>query len=87
MAYVKPVDVASAMVETGRRKLGLSPTDLLIRGALAGSILAAATSLAGADQTDQAQQPHQNCARMGNVGARVEQPAKSPPPFRLMMRP
>ena len=55
MDYVKPVDVASAMVETGRRKLDLSPTDLLIRGALAGSILAAATSLAitGAVQTGQ----------------------------------
>ena len=55
MDYVKPVDVASAMVETGRRKLALSPTDLLIRGALAGSILAAATSLAitGAVQTGQ----------------------------------
>ena len=35
MDYVKPVDVASAMLETGRRKLGLSPADLLIRGALA----------------------------------------------------
>ncbi len=46
MDYVKPVDVASAMVETGRRKLTLSPVDLVIRGALAGSILAAATSLA-----------------------------------------
>ncbi len=55
MDYVKPVDVASAMVETGRRKLDLSPTDLLIRGALAGSILGAATSLAltGAVQTGQ----------------------------------
>ena len=55
MDYVKPVDVASAMVETGRRKLDLSPVDLLIRGALAGSILAAATSLAitGAVQTGQ----------------------------------
>jgi len=55
MDYVKPVDVASAMIETGRRKLDLSPTDLLIRGALAGSILGAATSLAltGAVQTGQ----------------------------------
>ena len=55
MDYVKPVDVASAMVETGRRKLDLSAVDLLIRGALAGSILAAATSLAitGAVQTGQ----------------------------------
>jgi formate transporter len=55
MDYVKPVDVASAMVETGHRKLLLSPVDLVIRGALAGSILAAATSLAitGAVQTGQ----------------------------------
>ena len=55
MDYVKPVDVASAMIETGRNKLKLSPVDLVIRGALAGSILAAATSLAitGAVQTNQ----------------------------------
>ncbi|HTT48028.1 MAG TPA: formate/nitrite transporter family protein [Pseudolabrys sp.] len=55
MDYVKPVDVASAMVETGRRKLCLSPLDLVIRGALAGGILAAATSLAitGTVQTGQ----------------------------------
>jgi formate/nitrite transporter len=55
MDYVKPVDLASAMIETGRRKLDLSPTDLLVRGALAGSILGAATSLAltGSVQTGQ----------------------------------
>jgi formate/nitrite transporter len=55
MDYVKPVDVAKAMVETGRRKLDLSAADLLIRGGLAGAILAAATSLAitGAVQTGQ----------------------------------
>lgn len=55
MDYVKPVDVATMMVETGRRKLALGPVDLLVRGALAGSILAAATSLAitGAVQTGQ----------------------------------
>jgi formate/nitrite transporter len=43
------------MVETGRRKLTLSPLDLLIRGGLAGGILAAATSLAitGMVQTGQ----------------------------------
>jgi formate/nitrite transporter len=46
MDYVKPADVAAAMVDAGRRKLQLSPADLLIRGALAGAILAAATSLA-----------------------------------------
>jgi len=55
MDYIKPVDVASAMIETGRRKLMLSPLDLVIRGALAGGILAAATSLAltGTVQTNQ----------------------------------
>lgn len=46
MDYVKPADVASAMVNTGRTKLALSPADLIIRGGLAGAILAAATSLA-----------------------------------------
>ena len=55
MDYVKPVDVAAAMVNTGRNKLALSPIDLVIRGGLAGAILAAATSLAitGAVQTGQ----------------------------------
>ena len=55
MDYVKPADVAAAMIATGRHKLGLPPADLLIRGALAGGILAAATSLAltGMVQTGQ----------------------------------
>src|SRR5580704_6384298 len=55
MDYVKPADVASAMVNAGRTKLALPPLDLLIRGALAGGILAAATSLAitGTVQTGQ----------------------------------
>jgi formate transporter len=55
MDYVKPADVASAMINAGRTKLALSPVDLIIRGGLAGGILAAATSLAitGAVQTDQ----------------------------------
>src|SRR5271154_1186007 len=55
MDYVKPADVAAAMVNAGRTKLALSPVDLVIRGGLAGSILAAATSLAitGAVQTNQ----------------------------------
>ena len=44
--YVKPADVAMAMVETGRRKLALAPRDLLIRGMLSGAILGVATSLA-----------------------------------------
>jgi formate/nitrite transporter len=55
MDYVKPVDVASAMLAAGRTKLALPPVDLVIRGGLAGAILAAATSLAitGAVQTGQ----------------------------------
>ena len=46
MDYVKPADVVSQMVETGRRKLALEPRDLLIRGALSGALLGVATSLA-----------------------------------------
>ncbi len=55
MDYVKPADVAAAMMTTGRSKLMLSPLDLIIRGGLAGAILAAATSLAftGMVQTGQ----------------------------------
>jgi formate transporter len=55
MDYIKPADVAKAMMETGSRKLTLSPVDLMIRGALAGSILGVATSLAitGAVSTGQ----------------------------------
>ncbi len=46
MDYVKPAEVVSAMIETGRRKLALQPRDLLIRGALSGALLGVATSLA-----------------------------------------
>jgi formate transporter len=55
MDYVKPADLAAAMINTGRSKLALSPIDLMIRGGLAGAILAAATSLAftGMVQTNQ----------------------------------
>jgi formate/nitrite transporter len=54
MDYVKPADLACAMVSAGRSKLALPPLDLVIRGGLAGGILAAATSLAitGAVQTN-----------------------------------
>jgi formate/nitrite transporter len=54
MDYIKPADVATAMLETGKRKLALSPSDLLIRGMLSGAILGVATSLAftGAVQTN-----------------------------------
>jgi formate transporter len=55
MDYVKPADVATTMLETGRRKLTLAPFDLLIRGMLAGALLGVATSLAftGAVSTGQ----------------------------------
>jgi formate transporter len=46
MDYVKPAEVAKAMVETGARKLALSTCDLLVRSILSGAILGAATSLA-----------------------------------------
>lgn len=46
MDYVKPADVAATMMNAGLSKLALSPLDLVIRGGLAGAILAAATSLA-----------------------------------------
>jgi formate transporter len=55
MDYVKPAEVAAAMIETGRRKLALPTADLLIRGILSGAILGVATSLAftGAFSTGQ----------------------------------
>lgn len=55
MDYVKPAQVAAAMMDTGRAKLSLPALDLVIRGGLAGAILAAATSLAftGMVQTGQ----------------------------------
>jgi formate/nitrite transporter len=55
MDYVKPVDIAAAMIESGRNKLRLAPPDLLVRGAFAGALLGAATSLAftGAVSTGQ----------------------------------
>jgi len=53
MDYVKPADVAAAMVNAGSSKIALQPGDLLIRGALSGAILGVSTSLAftGALQT------------------------------------
>src|SRR5215468_7126304 len=55
MDYVKPVDVAKAMVETGGKKLALPVSSLLVRGILSGGILGVATSLAfnGAFSTGQ----------------------------------
>jgi formate/nitrite transporter len=46
MDYVKPADVAVAMIDASVRKLALPPRDLLIRGALSGALLGAATTLA-----------------------------------------
>ena len=46
MDYLKPADAVAAMIEAGTRKAALSASDLLIRGALSGAILAIATHLA-----------------------------------------
>ena len=46
MDYAKPADVVASMVEAGQKKLSLAPRDLLIRGALSGALLGAATALA-----------------------------------------
>lgn len=46
MDYVKPQEVLRTMIDTGKTKAGLSTAQLLIRGGLAGAILACATTLA-----------------------------------------
>ncbi len=46
MDYVKPSDIARAMVAAGEAKAGLPIRDLLIRGFLSGALLGFATSLA-----------------------------------------
>ena len=46
MDYAKPADVVTAMVDASLKKLALAPRDLLIRGALSGALLGAATTLA-----------------------------------------
>jgi formate transporter len=46
MDYAKPADVIAAMVDASEKKLALDPRDLLIRGAISGALLSAATSLA-----------------------------------------
>ena len=46
MDYAKPSDVVASMVDASLKKLGLGPRDLLIRGAISGALLGAATSLA-----------------------------------------
>src|SRR5882757_9187216 len=46
MDYAKPADVVTSMIDVSLKKLTLAPRDLLIRGALSGALLGAATSLA-----------------------------------------
>ena len=46
MDYAKPTDVIASMIDASLKKLALAPRDLLIRGALSGALLGAATSLA-----------------------------------------
>jgi formate/nitrite transporter len=46
MDYAKPSDVIASMIEAGEKKLALNPRDLLIRGAISGALLGAATTLA-----------------------------------------
>jgi formate transporter len=46
MDYTKPAEIVDAMIEAGIKKLALAPRDLLIRGALSGALLGAATTLA-----------------------------------------
>ena len=46
MDYLKPTDVVTSMIDVSLKKLALAPRDLLIRGALSGALLGAATSLA-----------------------------------------
>ena len=55
MDYAKPTDVIASMINAGQKKLALGPRDLMIRGALSGALLGAATTLAftGAVTTNQ----------------------------------
>jgi formate/nitrite transporter len=46
MDYAKPSDVVASMVDASLKKLALAPRDLLIRGAISGALLGAATTLA-----------------------------------------
>jgi formate/nitrite transporter len=46
MDYAKPSDVIASMIDAGEKKVALSPRDLLIRGAISGALLGAATTLA-----------------------------------------
>ena len=46
MDYTKPPVVVASMVDASLKKLALGPRDLLIRGAISGALLGAATTLA-----------------------------------------
>jgi formate transporter len=46
MDYAKPTDVIASMIDAGQKKLALGSRDLMIRGALSGALLGAATTLA-----------------------------------------
>lgn len=46
MDYAKPSDVVAGMIDAGVKKTALGPRDILIRGALSGALLGAATVLA-----------------------------------------
>src|SRR6201982_1857464 len=46
MDYAKPTDVVASMIDAGEKKLALGPRDFLIRGAISGALLGAATTLA-----------------------------------------
>jgi formate transporter len=45
MDFAKPDDIIASMVDASVKKLALSPRDLLIRGAISGALLGAATGL------------------------------------------
>lgn len=55
MDYAKPSDVVASMVDASLKKLALAPRDIMIRGAISGALLGAATTLAltGAATTGQ----------------------------------
>lgn len=46
MDYAKPSDVVASMVDASLKKLALAPRDIMIRGAMSGALLGAATTLA-----------------------------------------
>ena len=47
MDYAKPSDVVAGMIDAAVKKTALAPRDILIRGALSGALLGAATTSDG----------------------------------------